>query len=120
MFCQTSTQEVRQTKPIKNSVRKGDTSIMHVGNTILYAAADAGIDENWCLLDIQSTCNALINKKYLSNIRYAPDGKYLRENCNAGVTNTNKICDLHRYSYSIWYNPTGIANILSLGLVQKN
>ena len=45
MFCQPSTQEVRQTEPIDNSVRKGDASMMHVGDTILSAAAEAWIDE---------------------------------------------------------------------------
>ena len=64
MFYQTSTQESRQTNYINNSVRKGDARIMHVGDTILAAAAEAGIDENWCLLDNQSTCNAFINGKY--------------------------------------------------------
>ena len=63
MFCQTSTQEVRQTESINNSVKKGDDSIMHVGDTILAAAAEAVIDENWCLLYNQSTCNAFINGK---------------------------------------------------------
>ena len=90
---------------------------MHVGNTVLAAAAEDGIDENWCLLDNQSTCNAFINKKYLSNIRGDPDGKYLRVHCNAGVTHTNKIGDLPRYSDPVWYNPKELANILSLGLV---
>ena len=93
---------------------------MHVGDIILAAAAEAVIDENWCLLDNQSTCNSFINKKYLSNIRDAPGGKYLRVRCNAGVTHTNKIGDLPGYSDPVWYNPKGIANILSLGLVQKN
>ena len=74
VFCQTSTQEVRQNEPINNSVRKDDSSIMHVDDTILAAAVEAGIDENWCLLDNQLTCNAFINKKYLSSIRYYPDG----------------------------------------------
>ena len=59
-------------------------------------------------------------QKYLSNIRDAPDGQYLRVRCNAGVTHTNKICDLPGYYDPVWYNPKGIANILSLGLVQKN
>ena len=63
MFCQTSTQESRQTESINNSVRKGYSRIKHVGNTILAAAADSGIDENWCLLDNQLTCNAFINRK---------------------------------------------------------
>ena len=44
MFCQNSTQEARQNQPINNSLRKGDASIMHVGDTILDAAAEAGID----------------------------------------------------------------------------
>ena len=93
---------------------------MYVVNTILAAAAEAGIDENWWLLDNQSTCNAFINGKYLSNIRDAPDGQYLRVHCNAGVNHTNKIGDLLGYSDPVWYNPRVIANILSLGLVQKN
>ena len=65
MFCKTSTQEARQNQYINNSVRKGDASIMNMGDTILDAAAEAGIDKNWCLLDNQSTCNAFINRIYL-------------------------------------------------------
>ena len=62
MFCQTSTQEARKNQSINNSLRKGDVSIMHMGDTILVAAAETGIDENWCLHDNQSTCNAFINR----------------------------------------------------------
>ena len=120
MFCQTSTQEVRQTEPINNSVRESDVSIMHVGNTILDAVAEAVIDENLCILDNQSTCNAFINEKYFSNIRDATDGKYLRVHCNTGVTHTKTIGDLSGYSNPVWYNRKGIANIPYLGLVQKN
>ena len=61
MFCKTSTQEARQNQSINNSARKGDSSIMHLGNNILAAAAEARIDEKWCLLDNQSTFNAFIN-----------------------------------------------------------
>ena len=93
---------------------------MHLVDTILAAASEARIDENWCLLDNQKTCNAFINRKYLSNVIDAPDGKYLRVHCNSGLTHTNKIGDLPGYSYPVWYNPKGIANILYLGLVQKN
>ena len=93
---------------------------MHVGNTTLDAAAEAGIDKNWCLLDNHSTCNEFINKKYLSNIRDAPDGQYICVHYNAGVTHTNRIGDPPGYYDPVWYNPKGILNILSLGLVQKN
>ena len=82
MFCQNSTQESRQNQSINNSVRKDDARIMHVGDTIMDAAAEARIDENWFLLDNQWTCNAFINGKYLSNIRDASDGQYLRVHCN--------------------------------------
>ena len=78
MFCEISNQEVRQTEHINNSVMKGDSGIMRVDNTILSAAAEAGIDENGFLLYNQLTCNAFIDKKYLSNIRNAPNGQYLR------------------------------------------
>ena len=93
---------------------------MHMGNTILAAAAEAVINENWCLLNNQSTCNTFINGKYLSNIRDSPNGKYIRVHCNALVTHINKIGDLPVYSYPVWYNPKGISNILSLGLFQNN
>ena len=64
--------------------------------------------------------NAFINVKHLSNFRDDPDGKYPHVHYNAGVTHANKIGDLPRYSDLVWYNSKGIANILSLGLVQKN
>ena len=59
MLFQTSTQEAWKNQSINNSVRKGDASIMHVGDTILADAAEARIDENWCLLDNQSTVGTL-------------------------------------------------------------
>ena len=120
MLCKTSTQEVPQTEPINNNMKKGNYSIMHVGDTILDVVEEFRMNENWCLIDNQSTCNAFINRKYLSNIRDDSDGKYLRVRCNSGVTRTNKIGDLPGYSDPLWYNTKEIANILSLGLVHKN
>ena len=63
MFCQTSTKEAQHIESINNSVRKGDANIMHVGDSILDAESEAGIDENWRLLDNQLTCNVFINEK---------------------------------------------------------
>ena len=117
MFFRNSTEEVRQTETTNNSVRKVDDSIMYMGNTIIAAAAEAGIGENWCLLDNQSICNAFINKKYLSNVRDAPNGQHICFHCKSGVKNTNKNFDLPRYSDPVWYNPKRISKILSLGLV---
>ena len=120
MFCQTSTQEFLQIEPINDRIKKGNASIMHVGDTILTATMDSGINENWCLLDNQSTFNAFTNVKSLSNIRDDTDEKYPRIHCNTGVTHTKKIGELPGYSDPVWYNPKGIANILYLGLVHKN
>ena len=50
-FCKNSTQDVPQNEPINNIVKKVNYSIMHVGDTILDAAAEARINKNWCLLD---------------------------------------------------------------------
>ena len=102
IFFQTSAQEVRQAEYISNSVRKSCAIIMQVGYTILDASEEAIIDENWCLLDNQLICNASIDGKYLSNIRDAPNGQYLRVHCNAGVTHANKIGDLLEYSDPVW------------------
>ena len=44
-------------------MKKGNASIVHVGNTILAASVESITNENLCLLDNQSTCNTLINGK---------------------------------------------------------
>ena len=97
---------------------KCNTNVICVVDTILNAASELGIDENWFLLYNQSTCDAFLNVKYMSNIRNATDGQYLHVHYNAVVTYTNKIGDLPGFPNPIWYNPKGIANIISLGLVQ--
>ena len=38
--------------------------------------------------------------------------------CNAGVTTTNLMGWLRDYPQPVWYNPKGVANILSLYLLQ--
>ena len=105
---------------INVSCKKCNVNIMRVGYTILDDESESDIDENWCLIDNQSTCNAFINWKYLSHTIYAPDGQYLCVHCNVGVTYTKKIGDLPRYSNHLWCNSKGVANILSLVLVQKH
>ena len=102
------------------SRKKLNDNIMRVVDTILAASSKSVIDENWCLLNNQSTFNTFIDGKYLSNIIDVPDGKYLRVHCNAVVTYTKNIGDLPGYSNHVWYNPKGVANILSLRLFHKH
>ena len=98
---------------------KRNGNIICVGDTILDTATEAGIGENWCLIDNQSTCNAFTNGNYLPKIRDASGGQYICFHCNVGVTYTNNIDDFPGYSNSAWYNPKGLSNILSLVLVKK-
>ena len=85
---------------------------MRVGDNILSESAQSVIDDNWCFINNQLTCNAFINGNYMSNTRYAPYGKYIYVNCNIGVTYTKNIGDFPGYPNPVWYNPKGIANIL--------
>ena len=61
-----------------------------------------------------------MNKKYMSNIRKAPNGWVLHAHFNAGTTITYLVRDLHGFDYPIWYNLYGMGNILSLDLVFKH
>ena len=42
VLCQTSTQDLLKTEPINNNMKKVSASIMHMGDTILDAVAEAG------------------------------------------------------------------------------
>lgn len=74
------------------------------------------VPESWILLDNQSTVDVFANGNLLKNIRTVPAG-YMDIHCNAGVSSTNLMGDLPGYG-PVWYNPKGIANILSLSRVQ--
>jgi hypothetical protein len=76
------------------------------------------IPASWILLDNQSTVNVFANKDLLRNIRTT--NRMMNILCNAGVTRTNMIGDLPGYDGEVWYNPKGIANILSLSDVEKH
>ena len=76
----------------------------------------AGIPESWILLDSQSTVDVFCNARLLHNI---PDVKrQLVLHCNVGTTLVTKKGDLRGYG-TVWYHPTGIANILSLNNISK-
>jgi hypothetical protein len=85
---------------------------------VLNQAGDGKIDEDWVLLDSQSTCDVFYNPKCLSNIRDNEAGSEMHIHCNAGIVVVRTIGDLAGYG-TVWFYPDGIANILSLALVQK-
>ena len=67
----------------------------------------------WLLLDSQSTVDLIANAKILINIRKVRGEDAIRVHCNIGVKIMDRVDDLPGY-VTVWYKPTGIANILSM------
>ena len=74
------------------------------------------IPPSWILLDSQSTVDIFSNADLLTNIRQVNTQMVIY--CNAGTSKTNWVGDLGNYG-TVWYNPAGIANILSLAKVKN-
>jgi hypothetical protein len=70
---------------------------------------DGKLPRSWILLDNQSTVDVFNNDELLTNIRQGETSMTIH--CNAGTTKTNLIGDLPGYG-TVWYHPSGIANIL--------
>ena len=76
----------------------------------------AGIPASWFLLDSQSMVDVFCNAKMLINVQEAKC--HLTVHCNAGTVQVTMKGDLRGYG-TVWYHPSGIANILSLNNVRK-
>jgi hypothetical protein len=73
--------------------------------------------KSWILLDNQSMVDVFCNGSLLTNIRET--NKVMNIRCNAGVTRTNMVAGVLNGYGTVWYNPKGIANILSLSQVEE-
>jgi hypothetical protein len=75
--------------------------------------SDGWLPKMWILLDNQSMVNIFYSKVLLTNVQ--PSSQCMHMCCNAGWAVMNiMIGCLHGYPGELWYNPKGIANILSL------
>jgi hypothetical protein len=75
------------------------------------------IPRTWMLLDNQSTVDVFVNSDLLRNIRNL--SCHLDLHCNAGTRRIHTVGDLPGYG-TVWYDPDGISNILSMSrVIQK-
>jgi hypothetical protein len=74
--------------------------------------------ESWILLDNQSTVDVFCSAHLLHDIRESPTS--CRISYNAGVVEVRMIGDLPGYPAPVWYNPRGIAKILSIYCVTQH
>jgi hypothetical protein len=79
---------------------------------IAYTAKDG----RQLVLDSASTLNLITDEALLHGIHHVK--RTMRVRCNAGVTSTDLMGWLGDYPKPVWFNPKGVANILSLFLVK--
>ena len=71
---------------------------------------------HWCMINTCSSINLIYNPMYASNICDAK--KHININCNAGTAVCQKVC--HLGSLIFWYQPDGIASLLSMNTILKS
>jgi hypothetical protein len=85
--------------------------------SFLFQTSHGGnIPETWILLDNQSTVDVFKSKSLLKEI--TTTSKTMTIHCNAGKAVTSQVGELAGYG-TVWYHPSGIANILSLARVRE-
>ena len=89
----------------------------HVESGSTHATFNRAIPNTWLLLDSCSTTNLICNKDWLHDIH--ENGTSITIQCNAGAVLLTKQGYFGSYPEPVWFNPHGIANIMSLDNVAK-
>ena len=84
-------------------------------NLFVQHKSNGMVNENYLLLDNQSTVNQIANPSMLKNIKKS--SKPIKIHCNAGMSKTDLEGDLG--GMTVYHNPNGIANVLSLKSVAE-
>ena len=89
----------------------------HVGIETALASFIHHLPATWLLLDSCSTTNLISNKSWLHNIHV--DGTSILVRCYVGTITLTQKGYFGSYPEPVWFNPHGIANIMSLDNVAK-
>ena len=89
----------------------------HVESESTLAIFNRALPTTWLLLDSCSTTNLICNKDWLHDIHESGISITLR--CNAGSVRLTTQGYFGSYPEPVWFNPHGIANIMSLDNVAK-
>ena len=86
---------------------------------LFHQSTDGGdtIPDTWILLDSQSTVNIFKNPIFLTDIHESSSGE-LRVLTNGGICVSHLVGTLPNFG-TVWYNPSSLANILSLRAVRQ-
>ena len=87
-------------------------SVNNIGQKVTMVNGQHNLPNTWLLLDSCSTANLITNKALLHDIHTVDTSISIC--CNAGTITTNQKVYLSDYPTPVWYNPRGIANILSM------
>ena len=77
-----------------------------------------GLPKEWLLLDSCSTVDIVSNIDLLTDVHTVDTPTWVR--CNAGRVQLRQQGYLGDYPHPVWYNPKGVANILSLNNVTNH
>ena len=84
----------------------------------MHNATGRSVPLTWILLGSQSMFDLIANPKILLNIRKMWDRDAIQVHCNSRTKILNRVDDLPGYR-TVWYEPTGIANIISMSWATK-
>ena len=84
----------------------------------MHNATGRAVPLTWLLLDSQSTVYLIVNPRMLLNIRKVRREDAIYVHCNSEVKIVDRVGDLPGYG-TVWYEPTGIANIISMSRETK-
>ena len=88
------------------------------GKQINITGDDGKTHAEWLVGDSGAGCSVIANEDLLTDIAKAPNNRTMTIHCNSGTTTIDQMGTLIGFG-RVWFNPNGIANIVSLSEISK-